>query len=111
MRYDLATIDAKPGQKIRLIFNNYDDMQHNLVIVKPGATDKVGMAAAKLGIKGNKVSYVPTDNNVLFHTGILQPSTNESIYFEVPPFEGRYGFVCTMPGHYVIMRGEFVVKK
>jgi glucose/arabinose dehydrogenase/uncharacterized cupredoxin-like copper-binding protein len=111
MRYDLATIDAKPGQKIRLIFNNYDDMQHNLVIVKPGTMDKVGLAAAKLGIGGNKVSYAPKDNSVLFHTGILQPSSNESIYFEVPPFEGRYGFVCTMPGHYVIMRGEFVVKK
>ena len=86
-------------------------MQHNLVIVKPGTMDKVGLAAAKLGIGGNKVSYAPKDNSVLFHTGILQPSSNESIYFEVPPFEGRYGFVCTMPGHYVIMRGEFVVKK
>jgi len=111
MRYDQAQIEAKPGQKIRLIFNNYDDMQHNLVIVKPGAMDKIGLAAAKLGINGNKFNYVPKDNNVLFHTGILQPSSNESIYFEVPPFEGRYGFVCTMPGHYVIMRGEFVVKK
>jgi len=111
MRYDQAVLEAKPGQKIRLIFNNYDDMQHNLVIVKPGMMDKVGEAAAKLGTAGNRMNYVPEMDQVLFHTAIIQPTSNESLYFEVPLFEGDYGFVCTMPGHYVIMRGILKVKK
>jgi azurin len=86
-------------------------MQHNLLIVKPKAVDEVGQMAARLGISGNKVQYVPNSDKVLFHTQILQPSSSESIYFEVPPFEGTYGFVCTMPGHYMVMRGKMIVKK
>ena len=111
MRYDQTQLEVKPGQKIRLIFNNYDDMQHNLVIVKPNSMDKVGETAAKLGTVGNKVNYVPKMSEVLFHTSIIQPTSNESIYFEVPKFEGKYGFVCTMPGHYMLMRGSILVKK
>jgi azurin len=111
MRYDQTVLEVKPGQKVRLIFNNYDDMQHNVVIVKPGSTDKVGEAAAKLGTAGNRLNYVPDLDAVLFHSAIIQPTSNESLYFEVPAFEGDYGFVCTMPGHYVIMRGVLKVKK
>ena len=111
MRYDQSKLELKPGQKVKLVFNNYDDMQHNLVIVKPGSVDKIGQAAAKLGMAGNKLSYVPQSDNVLFHTSIIQPTSNQAIYFTVPPFEGKYGFVCTMPGHYMLMRGVILVKK
>jgi plastocyanin len=111
MRYDQTLLEARPGQKVRLIFNNYDDMQHNIVIVKPGSVDKVGEAAARLGISGNKMSYVPETDQVLFHSSIIQPTSNESIYFEVPAFEGDYGFVCTMPGHYLVMRGILRVRR
>jgi len=111
MRYDQTLLEARPGQKVRLIFNNYDDMQHNIVIVKPGSVDKVGEAAARLGISGNKMSYVPETDQVLFHSSIIQPTSNESIYFEVPAFEGDYGLVCTMPGHYMVMRGILRVKR
>lgn len=111
MRFDKEQFEVKPGQKIRLIFSNYDDMQHNLVIVKPNATDAVGELAAKLGTSGNKMQYIPNSDKVLYHTQIIQPSSSESIYFEVPPFEGTYGFVCTMPGHYMLMRGKMLVKK
>jgi azurin len=104
-------IEVRPGQKIRLIFNNYDDMQHNLVLVKPGCTDKVGEAAAKLGMKGNQKNYIPDTDMVLFHSAIVQPTNNTTLYFEVPPFEGDYGFVCTMPGHYMLMRGVLKVRK
>ncbi|HPI10214.1 MAG TPA: plastocyanin/azurin family copper-binding protein [Catalimonadaceae bacterium] len=111
MRYDQTLLEVRPGQKVRLIFNNYDDMQHNIVIVKPGSMDKVGEAAARLGIAGNKLNYVPDMDQVLFHSAIIQPTSNESIYFEVPSFEGDYGFVCTMPGHYMVMRGILRVRK
>jgi glucose/arabinose dehydrogenase/azurin len=111
MKYDQSVIEVRPGQKIRLIFNNYDDMQHNLVLVKPGCTDKVGEAAAKLGMKGNQKNYIPDTDMVLFHSAIVQPTNNTTLYFEVPPFEGDYGFVCTMPGHYMLMRGVLKVRK
>lgn len=111
MRYDRSKLELKVGQKVKLVFNNYDDMQHNLVIVKPKSTDRVGAAAAKLGMAGNKLSYIPASDDVLFHTSIIQPTSNQAIYFEVPPFEGEYGFVCTMPGHYMLMRGVISIKR
>jgi len=111
MRYDKIELEAKPGQRIRLIFNNYDDMQHNLVLGKPGSADKIGEAASRLGIHGNKMSYVPASDLVLFHSEIVEPGHSESIWFEVPPFEGNYDFVCTMPGHYMLMRGQMKVRK
>jgi serine protease Do len=58
MRFDKAEIEAKPGQKIRFVFNNYDDMQHNFVLGKPKSADKIGEAAGKLGIS---VEPVPAD--------------------------------------------------
>ena len=111
MRFDKTELEAKPGQRIRLVFNNYDDMQHNFVLGKPGSADKIGEAAARLGINGNKMSYVPENGLVLFHSKILEPGTSESIWLEVPPFEGNYDFVCTMPGHYMLMRGQLKVRK
>jgi azurin len=48
---------------------------------------------------------------VLYNTGIVEPGNSETIWFEVPPFEGKYDFVCTMPGHYMVMRGVLRVKK
>ena len=111
MRFDKAEIEAKPGQKIRFVFNNYDDMQHNFVLGKPKSADKIGEAAGKLGIHGNKMDYVPDMGLVLYNTGIVEPGNSETIWFEVPPFEGNYDFVCTMPGHYMVMRGVLRVKK
>jgi azurin len=81
------------------------------VLGKPKSADKIGEAAGKLGIHGNKMDYVPDMGLVLYNTGIVEPGNSETIWFEVPPFEGNYDFVCTMPGHYMIMRGVLKVKK
>ncbi len=110
LKFDQKMLDVAAGAKVRLIFNNYDDMQHNLVIVKPGTVSKIGEAANKLGINGNKVSYVPQSNDVLFHTAIVQPESAQTIYFEAPKQPGEYTIVCTMPGHWVSMQAVLKVR-
>ena len=111
LKYDLTKFQVKAGSKIRLIFNNNDDMLHNLVIVKPKTVAKVGEAAFKMDLDGEAKAYVPDLEEVLFHTGLMQPESQETIYFVVPSTPGDYTFVCTYPGHYTLMQGIIKVVK
>jgi uncharacterized cupredoxin-like copper-binding protein len=105
LKYDIAQFEVKAGSKIRLVFNNNDDMTHNVVIVTPGAGDEIGKLALNLGLKGSEMNYVPNSPKVLFHTALLQPESSESIYFVAPTKPGEYMFLCTYPGHASVMRG------
>lgn len=111
LKFDVETITVKAGSKVKLLFNNNDDMLHNLVITKPGAADNVGEAATKLGLNGEKSGFVPSTADVLFHTRLLGPTEKETIYFSAPAQPGDYQYVCTYPGHYVVMRGVLRVTK
>ena len=61
------------GASLKLVFNNDDDMMHNLLIVEPGAAGKVGEQAIALGLAGPNQSYIPEMDEVLFHTVLLEP--------------------------------------
>jgi azurin len=111
LKYDLETITVKANAKVKLIFNNNDDMLHNMVITKPDAANNVGEAATKLGLNGEKLWYVPDSPDVLFHTKLLAPSETETIFFTAPDKPGKYPFECTYPGHYLVMKGMLVVTK
>jgi azurin/glucose/arabinose dehydrogenase len=111
LKYDVTKFQIKAGTKIRLIFNNNDDMLHNLVIVKPKTVAKVGEAAFKMDLDGEAKAYVPDLDEVLFHTGLMQPESQETIYFVAPSTPGDYTFVCTYPGHYTLMQGVIKVVK
>ena len=111
LKFDLENFAVKPGAKVKVVFNNNDDMQHNLVIVLPNATDEVGKMALGLGLDGAVMNYVPKSNKVLYHTSLLQPRSSQTIYFTAPEKEGQYEYVCTYPGHYTIMRGLMKVTK
>jgi azurin len=87
------------------VFNNDDDMMHNLLVVEPGAADKVGDQAIALGLDGPELNYVPELGEVLFHTALLEPETVEAIYFTVPTTPGEYPYICSFPGHAFTMRG------
>jgi azurin len=105
LRYDLDEIRVQAGSRIALIFNNDDDMAHNVVIVEPGTADEVGVAAMNLGLDADALEFVPLMDEVLYHTSMLQPGQIETIYFTVPDTPGDYQFVCTFPGHHISMRG------
>jgi azurin len=111
LKFDKAKLQVKAGAKVKLTFNNNDDMLHNLLIVKPGTVTKVGEEAFKMGMEGETKAFVPDLGEVLFHTGLLQPESSETIYFTAPSQAGDYTFVCTFPGHYTIMQGILKVVK
>ena len=109
LKFDISKFEIKAGSKIRLVFNNNDDMMHNIVGVMPGTADEVADLAIKLGLKGSEMNYVPKSSNVLFNTAMLQPHSSESIYFIAPTKPGEYTFLCTYPGHGSVMRGVLKV--
>lgn len=105
LQFDLPSFDVTAGSKLELVFNNNDDMMHNVLIVEPGAADKVGEMAIAMGLEGPNQNYVPDTESVLFHTALLEPGSMETIYFTVPSEPGEYPFVCSFPGHSFTMRG------
>ncbi|MBD2699731.1 auracyanin family protein [Spirosoma sp. BT702] len=111
LKFDVERLEVKAGSRIKLVFNNNDDMLHNCVITKPATALAVGDAALKLNLNGPKMNYVPASANVLYHTNILQPETSETIYFLAPTAPGDYQFVCTFPGHSSLMQGTLKVVK
>jgi azurin len=111
MKYDKTEITIKAGSKVKLVMDNPDDMMHNLLIVKPGTADAVGIEALKLGLKGQSLGYVPDSDDVLYHTNLLAPLSNDVIYFEAPTTVGDYEYVCTFPAHAKTMRGILKVVK
>jgi azurin/glucose/arabinose dehydrogenase len=111
LKFDISEIQVKAGSRIRIVFNNNDDMLHNLVITKPGTANAVGEAGLNLGLKGSEMNYVPKTSDVLFHSNIVEPEKSESIYFVAPKQTGAYQYVCTFPGHYTLMQGKLKVVK
>jgi azurin/glucose/arabinose dehydrogenase len=105
LKFDIETITVKAGSKMKITFKNNDDMLHNLVFTAPGASNEVGEMALKLGLNGQKLNYIPTSSKVLYHTLLLQPNQSDTIYFTAPDKPGSYQYVCTYPGHYLVMKG------
>lgn len=107
MMFDKAIINLKPGDEISLIFDNQDDMAHNVVIIKPGALQKVGKAADAMSVSkdGYEKNFVPDIPEVLFSTPLVQAGRSYRLDFKAPATPGEYPFVCTFPGHWQVMKG------
>lgn len=111
MRYDLKDFEVKAGKKLRLLFTNPDFLPHNLVFVQPGAIDEVSMAALQLGADGFAVGYIPENDKIIKASKLLDNGQEEVMEFNAPSEPGDYGFVCTFPGHHILMRGTMRVVK
>ncbi len=111
LKFDPSQIRVKAGSRVKVVFNNNDDMLHNFVVVLPGTAIEVGEMAMKMGLEGQEKNYIPQTNKLLYNTKLLQPSETEAIYFVAPDKPGDYTFVCTVPGHFYVMQGTLKVVK
>ena len=105
MKFDVALLEVKAGSRVRLIFRNSDDMLHNVVLCAPGRGQAVGEVAMALGIEGSAKNFVPDSDDVLYHTALTAPGASDTIFFTAPAAPGDYDFVCTFPGHALMMKG------
>ena len=111
MKYDTPNLTVKAGKKIKLIFANPDFMPHNIVLVNPGKADSVAMEAMKLGATGFDVGFVPKSADVIWASKLIDHGAEQVIEFNAPTKLGDYPYVCTFPGHHIIMRGNMKVVK
>ena len=103
---------AKAGERLSLTLENPDVMQHNWVLIKPAAAERVGELANKMIASPDALSrnYVPDSPDIICHTRVVDPQKTTTIHFNAPAQPGRYPYVCTFPGHWMLMRGELVVE-
>jgi len=109
MMYDVKELTVKPGKKVKLTFANPDFMPHNIMLVKPGKADDVGLAAIALGAGGFDVGFVPKTGDILWSIKLVDHGQEETIDFTAPTTEGAYPYICSFPGHHLIMRGTLYV--
>lgn len=114
--YDVKEFTVKAGQKVKVTLVNPADsvnrQPHNLLVVKPGKKDIVGMAAnnaiADPAFLTEKQA-IPESEDILFHSKLLQPGEEETIEFTAPSEPSDYPYLCTYPGHWAIMNGVMKV--
>ena len=96
-----------------LTFENPDVLQHNLVFTKIGKKEAVGALADAMLIdpEALKKHYVPTSDDIIASSKLVNPSQSEVIEFTVPKEPGDYPYICTFPGHWRLMNGTLKVTK
>jgi len=113
MRFDKETFTVKAGDDVSLVFDNLDDMAHNVVISIPGTLEVVGKAADAMAAAkdGYEKSFVPDIPEVLFATPLVTGGESFHLNFKVPSKPGDYPFICSFPGHWQMMKGMMKVVK
>ncbi len=112
LTFNVATIRVKAGEPIRFTFQNPDVVPHNWVLIKPGTLPQVGDLVNKIIADPDAATrhYVPKSENVLFYTDIVSPGDAQTINFNAPTQPGRYPYLCTFPGHWMVMNGVLIVE-
>jgi len=107
LQFSEKKLQAKPGEVIKLKFVNPDVVPHNWALVQPGRLEQVGDLANKLigSPEAYLKQYVPDSDAVICFTDIIEPGSEFSIYFKAPEKPGRYPYLCTFPGHWMVMNG------
>lgn len=105
LKFEQTTFSVKAGQEIELTFNNTSTaMPHNVVLLNSAsAVDRVGTAAMTVD------DYIPEDDAILAYTAVAQPGETVKMTFTAPSEPGEYPYICTVPGHYFMMKGVMKV--
>lgn len=113
MKFNLNEIRVKAGETIKLNLRHVGQlpenaMGHNFVLLQQG-TDVADFAQKAATASGN--DYIPEGSEqVIVHTEMIGGGEETSIEFTAPE-AGTYTFICSFPGHYVQMRGQFIVEE
>ncbi len=114
MRYDTTRLVVPTGKSFEIIFENVDVMPHNLVVVEPGARERVGTESMTLPpehLDRQGRAWVSESREIVNATKLLEPGQSETLRIRPIREEGVYEYVCTFPGHWTVMYGQLVVTK
>ena len=111
LRFDPPRFSAAPGELLEVEIENADatNQQHNFLLIRPGKREAVVNEANALGEAGPARAFVPQDSNIILNSALLEPEKLQTITFSAPAEQGVYPYVCTFPGHGVVMYGALYV--
>jgi azurin len=109
MTFSKTALSVPTGAEVHLTLKNNATMAtlpHNWVLVKPGTEASVAAAGLKLG---EAAGYIDVRNHdTLVHTPLAKPGETTDVTFTAPE-PGAYPYICTVPGHYMMMKGVLTV--
>jgi azurin len=105
-------LKAKAGEKLRLVFNNPDVVPHNWLLAKPGSLQTLGNLCNLMitDPQGLAKHYVPDSADVIAYTDMTNPKGQFTIHITAPQTPGDYPYLCTFPGHWMVMNGVMKVE-
>lgn len=110
MKYDLSELQVSPGDRVKVILKNEDQLPHNLVVLsEPNCSMQVAMKAWELAERGMERNWIPDDPRVLASTPMVDPGAEGAVFFQAPDRDAQMDFVCTFPGHAMLMKGSIRV--
>ncbi len=114
MSYDTKSFTVKAGQPVKLTFSNDSavPLQHNLVIGNIGTKDTLIGLANTMMTQPDALAkgYIPESPDILWHTKLLNPKESQTLEFPAPADKGDYPYICTFPGHAIMMNGVMKVE-
>jgi azurin len=105
-------IRVKANESIALTFTNPDVVPHNWALLAKGSMQRVGDLVNRLINDPDAAfnHYIPASDDIICYTDIIDGKDKATIYFNAPSLPGRYPFICTFPGHWMVMNGEMIVE-
>lgn len=107
MVFDVTTFTVPAESTVHLVFENKPPgaLPHNWALVQPGTEAKV---AADGLAKGEAAGYIAPGPDLIAHTDMVKPGQKGDVTFRAPA-PGKYPYICTFPGHYMMMKGVLTV--
>lgn len=105
-------LSAKAGEKITIRFKNPDVVPHNWLLAKPGSLQRLGEKVNLMitDPQGLAKHYVPDSDDVIAYTDMTNPKAEFVIHLTAPEDKGDYPYLCTFPGHWMVMNGVLKVQ-
>jgi putative heme-binding domain-containing protein len=112
LTYATKELRVRAGESVAFTLRNPDSVPHNWALIRPGSFQRVGELTNQLIADPDAFARqcIPKSDDVLYYTDIVAPGQSQTIYFQTPAIAGRYPFLCTFPGHWMVMNGLLIVE-
>ena len=112
LQYVQKQLKAKASEKLTIVFKNPDVVPHNWLLAKPGSLQRLGEKCNLMitDPQGMAKHYVPDSEDVIAYTDMTNPKGDFTIHITAPKEKGDYPYLCTFPGHWMVMNGVMKVE-
>jgi azurin len=109
MTFDKTAMTVPKNSQVHIVFKNnakLETLPHNWVLVHEGTEARVAADGLALGLDAG---YTPSSDDVLASVPMAARGATTEATFIAPKFSGKYPYICTVPGHYLMMKGVLTV--